>query len=119
MPIQKLYERFNSGALDNDERLVDNYYHLEEGEAVAFLFDDGNTRTKGVPPFCYLFDKIYRIDEIEDEDLESTSAENLKLIHMKAPVNEEGELLMDTDILGKYHQAAKRNLPKGKQLPLY
>ena len=112
MPIQKLYERFNSGALDNDEKLVDNYYHLEEGEAVAFLFDDGNTRTKGVPPFCYLFDKIYRIDEIESDDLETSATDALKIIHQKAPTNDEGELLMDVDILSKYHQATKRNLPK-------
>ena len=36
IPIQKLYEKYDSGALDNDEKLVDNYYYLEESEAVAF-----------------------------------------------------------------------------------
>jgi hypothetical protein len=112
LPIQKLYEKYDKGALDKDEKLVDNFYHLDDAEAVAFLFDDGNTRTKGVPPFCYLFDKIFRIDEIEDEDLESSATDALKIVHQKAPTNEEGELLMDVDILGKYHQATKRNLPK-------
>lgn len=113
LPIQKLYERYDSGALDNDEKLVDNFYHLEENEAVAFLFDDGSARTKGVPPLCYLFDKIYRVDEIEDEELASSSADNLKLIHQKAPMNDEGELLIEPEIIGMYHQSAKQNLPKG------
>ena len=95
VPIQKLYEKYNNGSLANDEKLVDDYYFLEENEAIAFLFDDGNTRTKGVSPFSYLFDKIYRLDEIEDEELASSSADNLKLIHQKIPTNDEGELLMD------------------------
>lgn len=113
IPIQKLYEKYNSGALNGDEKLVENYYYLEENEAVAFLFDDGNTRTKGVPPLCYLFDKIFRINEIEDADLASSAVDNLKIVHQKAPTNDEGELLMDVDILGKYHQATKRGLPQG------
>ena len=113
IPIQKLYEKYANGSLNGDEKLVENYYHLEENEAVAFLFDDGNTRTKGVPPLCYLFDKIYRINEIEDADLESSAIDNLKIVHQKAPTNEEGELLMDVDILGQYHQATKRGLPRG------
>lgn len=111
IPIQKLYEKYQNGALDNDEKMVENYYQLDEPEAVAFLYDDGNTRTKGVPPLCYLFDKIYRINEIEDADLESSATDNLKILHQKAPTNDEGELLMDLDILNKYHQATKKALP--------
>lgn len=113
LPIQKLWERYDSGALDNDEKLVDDYYYLEENEAVAFLFNDSEIRSKGVPPLCYLFDKLYRVDEIEDEELSSSAADNLKLIHQKVPSNDEGELLMDMDIIGMYHQATKQNLPKG------
>ena len=113
IPIQKLYEKYDNGSLDNDEKLVDKYYYLEENEAVAFLFDDGNVRTKGVSPFSYLFDKIFRIDEIEDTELASTEADNLKLIVQKCPTNEEGELLMDVDVLSMYHQATKKNLPRG------
>lgn len=113
IPIQKLYEKYENGSLKGDEKLVENYYHLEENEAIAFLFDDGNTRTKGVPPLCYLFDKIYRINEIEDADLESSAVDNLKIVHQKAPTNDEGELLMDIELLGQYHQATKRGLPRG------
>ena len=113
IPIQKLYEKFNNGALDNDEKLVDNFYHLEENEAIAFLFNDGEVRSKGVPPLSYLFDKIYRVDEIEDEELSNSSADNLKLIVQKCPINDEGELLMEEPILSAYHQATKKNLPKG------
>ena len=113
IPIQKLYEKYDSGALDNDEKLVDDYYYLEESEAVAFLFDDGNIRNKGLSPFSYLFDKIYRVDEIEDEELAGSAADNLKLLTQRCPTNEEGELLMDVDVIGAYHQAAKKNLPKG------
>ena len=113
LPIQKLWEKYDSGALDNDEKLVDDYYYLEENEAVAFLFNDSEIRSKGVPPFSYLFDKLYRVDEIEDEELESSAADNLKLLVQRALTNEEGELLMDIDLISQYHQAAKRNLPKG------
>lgn len=113
IPIQKLYEKYNAGSLANDEKLIDSYYYLEENEAVAFLYDDGNVRTKGVAPFSYLFDKIYRVDEIEDEELSNSASDNLKLIVQKAQTNEEGELLMDIDLISMYHQAAKKNLPKG------
>ena len=113
IPIQKLYEKYNAGSLSNDEKLVDSYYYLEENEAVAFLFNDAEPRTKGVPPLMYLFDKLFRLDEIEDEELSNSSADNLKLIHQKIPTNDEGELLMDIDIVGMYHQATKKNLPKG------
>ena len=113
VPIQKLYEKYDKGALDNDEKLVDDYYHLEESEAVAFLFNDGEARSKGLPPLSYLFDKIYRLDEIEDSELEGSEADNLKLIVQRVPTNDEGELLMDLDIINQYHQATKRNLPKG------
>ena len=40
------------------------------------LYDDGNVRNKGVSPFSYLFDKLYRLDEIERvkmADLEKVS----------------------------------------------
>lgn len=113
IPIQKLYEKYDKGVLDNDEKLVDDFYYLEESEAVAFLFNDGEARSKGLPPFSYLFDKIYRLDEIEDGELESSEADNLKLIVQRVPTNDEGELLMDLDIIGQYHQATKKNLPKG------
>lgn len=113
LPIQKLYEKYDKGALDNDEKLVDNFYYLEENEAIAFLFNDGEPRSKGCPPFSYLFDKIFKLDEIEDEELASSASDNLKLITQRAPINDEGELLMDVDIIGMYHQAAKNNLPKG------
>ena len=113
LPIQKLYEKYNAGSLSNDEKLVDSYYYLEENEAVAFLYDDGNVRNKGVSPFSYLFDKLYRLDEIEDEELSNSSADNLKLVVQKPQTNEEGELLMDIDLISMYHTAVKKNLPKG------
>lgn len=110
--IQRLYESYKNGNIPS-EKLIGTYYQLEETEAIAFLFDDGNARTKGVPPLSYLFDKVYRLNEIEDEDLKSSNADNLKLIHQKVPYNDEGELLIDPEILNVYHKATKSQMPKG------
>ena len=110
--IQKLYESYRNGSIDNT-KMVGTYYTLEDNEAIAFLYDDGNARTKGVPPLCYLFDKVYRLGEIEDEDLQSSALDNLKIIHQKAPTNDEGELLIEPELLDIYHRATKQSLPKG------
>ena len=111
LPIQKAYEQYVAGTLD-EEKLDGNFYRFDESEAIAFLFNDGDARTKGVPPFTYLFDKIYKLNEIEDEDLASSLTDNLKILHQKAPTNDEGELLISPEILGIYHRATKSTLPK-------
>ena len=111
LPIQKAYEQYVAGTLD-EEKLDENFYRFDESEAIAFLFNDGDARTKGVPPFTYLFDKIYKLNEIEDEDLASSLTDNLKILHQKAPTNDEGELLISPEILGIYHRATKSTLPK-------
>lgn len=110
--LQRLYESYKNGSIDN-EKMVGTYYQIDDNEAVAFLYDDGNARTKGVPPLCYLFDKVFRLNEIEDEDLASSSADNLKLVVQKCPQNDEGELLIDPEILDVYHRATKSVMPRG------
>lgn len=108
--IQKYYEQYSSGSLD-EEKLDGSYYYLEDNEAVAFLWDD-NQKSKGVPYLTFLFDKVMRLNQIEDEDLASSLTDNLKLIHQKFDVDDEGNPIIDEEVLAQYHQATKRNLPK-------
>ncbi len=46
-----------------------------------------------------------------NEDL--TKVDNLKIIHQTIPTNDQGEVLMDEDLVATYHNATKKNLPKG------
>lgn len=109
--IQKLYDKYLSGGLD-EEKMVQGYYPVEDKEAVAFLCNDGDSRTKGIPLLTFLFDKLLKLDSIESEDLENTAVDNLRLLHQECPINDEGEFKIDEEYLQMYHESAKQQLPK-------
>ena len=62
---------------------------------------------------CFIFPSIIRLMEEEENEVVESKANNLKLIHMKYPIDNEGESLLDEEIIRKAHNSAKANLPQG------
>ncbi|MGL5348278.1 MAG: hypothetical protein ACRDA3_13085 [Peptostreptococcaceae bacterium] len=109
--IQSLVEKFAQGSMNKDE-LVDGRWLELEKNAVAFNIISP-TLYKGYPPFSYLFDALIHVDEIKQLHYTSAKLENLKIIHQKIPINEEGEFLIDIGLIKEYHKQTKQHLPDG------
>lgn len=111
LEIQKLADKFKTGGIKKEDLKDNSWYELEKN---AYAFNILSPYiSKGFPPFSYLFDGLMYIDEMKELQFANAENENLKIIHQKVPMDSEGELLIDYDLIQEYHDATKRNLPKG------
>ena len=110
--IQELYDKHNAGSLPPESYSENNYVIIEEKEAICLSMNQF-VGTKSVPPMCYIFPSILRLMEEEETEVAEAKANNLKLIHMKYPIDDDGESLLDEEVIRKAHNSAKANLPAG------
>lgn len=109
--IQKISDKYKSGGIKAEDLKDNSWYELEKN-AYAFNIISPYL-SKGFPPFSYLFDGLMYVDEMKQLQFENAENENLKIIHQKIPMNSEGDLLIEYDLIEDYHEATKRNLPRG------
>ena len=109
--IQKLSDKYQTGGIKAEDLIDNTWYELEEN-AVAFNAIS-QFLSKGFPPFSYLFDGLMHLDEMKQLHFNSAKANNLKIIHQKVPIDDDGELLIDYELVKEYHESTKRNLPDG------
>lgn len=109
--IQSLVEKFNQGSF-KDEDLVEGRWFEIEKDGVAFNIISPMLY-KGYPPFAYLFDALIHVDEIKQLHYTSAKLENLKIIHQRVPVNDQGDFLIDINLIKQYHNETKKHLPDG------
>lgn len=112
--FRRLYKEYTKGVerrtkLKSDPTLEPKWREVsEKGVAFSFNIDMSNS----VPVFTNLFESLLYYRERALKQDEYVDAENLKLIHMKTPMDKEsGKLLMDFKLAKTFHEAAKRNLP--------
>lgn len=110
--IQDLYDKHNMGSLPPEAYSENNYVIIEDKEAVCLSMNQF-VGTKSVPPMCYIFPSLIRLMEEEENEIIEAKANNLKLIHMKYPIDDEGESILDEEVIRKMHNSAKMNLPTG------
>lgn len=83
-------------------------------------FSNNVELSNSVPIFTTLFESLLAYADRASRIDESIDAENLKIVHMKTPMDKEtGKLLMDFNLARTFHEAAKRNLPTGKSYAPY
>ena len=111
LEIQKISDKYQKGTIKADKLIYNAWYELEQN-AVAFNAIS-QFLSKGFPPFSYLFDGLMHLDEMKQLHFSSAKANNLKIIHQKVPIDDDGELLIDYDLVEEYHKSTKRNLPDG------
>lgn len=111
-PIQDLYEKYKAGTLPPEQYMSNNYVIVDDIEAICLSLNN-TLKTKSVPPLSYLFPSLIRLMEEETEEIQENKINNLKMIHMKYELDEEGEPIIDEAELRKMHLQAKANLPAG------
>lgn len=108
--IQRLYERYKKGDLKKDKNLIDkNYYQLNNKRAYCFNLE--YMSIKGVPYYSHLFSDLINLEDMKTLDVENAKTENFKLVFQKAPIDDDGNLLMEEDVLSMFHQAFKAEIP--------
>ena len=110
--IQQLYDKHVAGGIQPEGYSENNYAIVEDKEAICLSMNQF-VGTKSVPPMCYIFPSIIRLMTEEESEVAESKANNLKLIHMKYPVDAEGESILDEEAIRKMHNSAKANLPIG------
>lgn len=109
--IQSLVDKFTQGSMNKEDLVEGKWLELEK-DAVAFNIISP-VLSKGYPPFLYLFDALINVDEIKQLHYTSAKLENLKIIHQKVPINDEGDFLIDINLIKQYHNETKKHLPNG------
>lgn len=108
--IKDIYEKYQNKIIKKEDLLEGKWYELKEN-AFAFNFIDPFL-PKGYPPFAYLFKGATALDRMSNKLLSDEEIEMLKIIHNKIPIDEDGNFLIDPDLVTTFHQATKDNLPE-------
>ena len=87
--IQQLYDKHKAGSIPPEGYSENNYAIVDDKEAVCLSMNQF-VGTKSVPPMCFIFPSIIRLMEEEENEVVESKANNLKLIHMKYPIDAEG-----------------------------
>lgn len=114
MEIQKLYKKYKAGSIKEKDLIDKSFYEIKKN-AVAFNLD--RYSTKGIPFFATAFDDLMELEDMKDLKSENAVIESIKLIHQKLPIDKDtGVVLMDFNVATAYHNATKKNLPKGTSI---
>lgn len=108
--IKKIYEKYQNKTIGEDKLIDKKWYELDKN-AFAFNFIDPFL-PKGYPPLSYLFKGVSALDRMTNKLLSDEEIEMLKIIHNKIPLDDDGEFLIDPEIVSKYHYSTKENLPE-------
>lgn len=114
MPIQlqNLYDDHKKGILDKKLYVDSTYVLVQDKEAICLSLNN-NISTKSIPLMSYLFPSLVRLMDEETDEIVENKANNLKLVHQKYEIDDEGESKIAEIDLKKMHNSAKSNLPYG------
>lgn len=112
--LQDLYDKHQAGTLPPEQYLSSGgtYVIVDDPEAVCLSLNN-MTSTKTIPPLSYVFPSLIRLMDEEEQEIVDNKANNLKLVHMKYQIDDEGESILDEADIRKMHNQAKANLPVG------
>ena len=112
LPIQDLYEKHSNGSFGEEMYIDNGWLIVEDKNALALSLSDVVT-SKSIPKLSYIFPSVMRIMNQEENEIAEDKTDNLKIIHMKVPMDIEGRWLVKAKNVISYHNAAKANLPRG------
>lgn len=109
--IQNLADRYKNGLINKD-KLIDYFWYELDDNAYAFNIIS-QFLPKGFPVFSYMFEALVHLMELEELEFTNAKVDNLKIIHQKLPMDDEGNLLISLSEARQYHESTKANLPNG------
>lgn len=109
--IQKEYERYVKKTI-KPELLVDGKWLEITKNAVAFNIIDP-FMIKGYPILSPLFPSLLALEGENRKIVSNAEVDNLKIVHMKYEVDEDGNSIIDPKLIVQFHEALKQGLPSG------
>ncbi|WP_024622607.1 hypothetical protein [Metaclostridioides mangenotii] len=109
--IQNLYMANKDGKLINDKNLLEGGYYRLDKNASAFNLE--TWASKGVPYYAHIFDSLMALEDMDDIQDQNAKLDNFKLLHQLADTDDDGNLLLEREVLENYHEAIKETVPNG------
>lgn len=109
--IKDIYEKFVNKII-NPNDLVDNKWYELNKNAVAFNAID-SFMVKGYPILSPIFPSLLALEEQNRKISSDEEMDNLKIIHMYYEVDDDGNSIIDPQIITSFHESVKANLPDG------
>jgi hypothetical protein len=116
LEFQTLYQEYKQNKLAKKQKLNPNkldaaYWGQVSNKGFAFSLGYGQ---HWYPILSYIYDDIMMLEEQKDLYEDNTKLNSLKLIHQKMPLDKDNKApIFDKDMTDAFHNATKRNLPKG------
>lgn len=102
-------EKFKNGTYKNDEEKKGWYEVSKKG----FAFTLNPNKTRNIPPFSSLFPDLIDLEEIKTSQVSDTKNDNVKIVHSKVPIGEDGLPVMDLDVVMEFNRKIQDKLPQG------
>ncbi|MFI8671822.1 hypothetical protein ACIGIJ_18385 [Bacillus paranthracis] len=111
--IQSAVDGYKAGT--NSDILEEGRWYQVSDKGVAFTIDPDvlGQAGQGLPPFASSLVDIFRIEGAKDAMEDTSILDNVKIVHSQVPIDEKGRPTMELPVVQEYHNALKRNLPKG------
>lgn len=105
---EEIYNEWTANRNRKGKDRIEWYPVSENGIAFNYF----GARSKGYPPFSYLFESLsYYLDALDSYE-DQTELDGLKLIHQKIPLDDQYRPVLNRDQIQGYHDATKKGLPK-------
>lgn len=109
--IQNIYKRFTEKKIKKEDLVDGKWYELTKN-AIAFNAID-SFLPKGYPVLSSVFPSLNSLEDLNKKVADDEKIDNLKIVHMKYDVNEEGSSIIPPEYITAFHQSVKDNLPPG------
>jgi hypothetical protein len=115
--IQKAYQKWIDGGKSKAKKKINDieipdYLYPVSNKGFA-IFSHMRKTQHDYPYLCHMFQDLNSLESDKTYMSEYIKDNNIKLIHLKVPVDKEsGVPLMDKDIIQSYHASAKEHMPK-------
>lgn len=109
--IQTIYDRYVKKSLKPEELIDGKWYELTKGAIAINAID--SFMVKGYPVLSPIFPSLLALEEQNRKINMDEEVDNLKIVHMKYPLDEEGNSIIDPQMINEFHRSVKENLPDG------
>lgn len=109
--VQVIYERFVKKSIKPEELVDGKWYELTKN-AVAMNAVD-SFFPKGYPLLSPIFPSLLALEEQNRKITSDEEIDNLKIVHMKYEVDDDGASVIDPKLIEMFHSSVKKNLPSG------
>jgi hypothetical protein len=110
--IQTAFTSYRNG---NTSTLIEGKFYQVSDKGVAFTIDPDVLGQAGqaLPPMANALIDTIKIENAKDTMESMSILDNTKIVHSQVPIDDKGRPTMELPVVLEYHNALKRNLPKG------